>query len=266
WCAYITGGKPSEIYPKAKTAALRALELDAGLAEAHSALGHIRFAYDWDWAGAEDAFKRAIALNPNSAAAHHQYSIYLGNVGRLEEAIAVGEQSVRVDPLSVAASQALGLLFVLAQQYDEGRIHLERALDLDPNFPVARVCLAVLHVKTQMPEKAIKECERAVSASRGAAGPQAMLGYTYAVAHRTEEARSVLATLESLAESQYVSAAYIAFPHIGLGEHDEAFRWLDTAFAERAGALTWLPTWPVYDSLREDPRFSRLLQRMGLEG
>ena len=106
WFGHIEGGKPSEIYPRGRAAALRALELDENLAEAHAALGYIRFAYDWDWAGAEDEFKRAIALNPNSAAAHHQYSVYLGNVGRLEEAIAVSERSVRLDPDELANTVA----------------------------------------------------------------------------------------------------------------------------------------------------------------
>ena len=268
WFGHIEGGKPSEIYPRGKAAALRAVALDDSLAEAHAALGSIRFAYDWDWAGAEDEFKRAIALNPNSAASHHQYCIYLGNVGRLEEAIAASERAVRLDPLWAGASQAVGCWRVAAQQYDEGRIHLERALDRDANFALARVLLAVLYVKTQMPEKAIEECERTSSASGGAPNllAQSMLGFTYAVGHRTEGARSVLATLENLARTQYVSAAFIAFVHIGLGEHDEAFRWLDKGFEERAGALTWLPTWPVYDSLRDDPRFHHLLRRMELGG
>ena len=108
------------------------------------------------------------------------------------------------------------------------------------------------------------ECERAISASGGAPNllAQSMLGFTYAVGHRTEGARSVLATLKSLARTQYVSAAFIAFVYIGLGEHDEAFRWLDKGFEERAGAMTWLPTWPVYDPLRSDPRFQALLRRM----
>ncbi len=268
WFGHIQGVKPSEIYPRGKTAALRAVALDDSLAEGHSALGYIRFAYDWDWAGAEAEFKRAIALNPHSVASHFQYCIYLGNVGRLEEAIAASEQAVRLDPLSVAAAQALGCWCVAAQRYDEGRIHLERALDRDPNFALAHVLLAVLYVKTQMPEKAVEQCERLVSASGGAPNPlaQSMLGFTCAVAHRTKEARSVLATLENLARTQYVSAAFIAFVYIGLGEHDEAFRWLEKGFEERAGALTWLPTWAVYDSLRDDPRFNQLLQRMELRG
>ncbi len=262
WVGHIEGGKPSEIYPQGKAAALRALELDDGLAEAHAALGYIQFVYDWDWGASEASFRRAIELNPSSASAHHQYSIFLGNLARFDEAIDEGARALALDPLWAQAAQNLGWWLVLAGRPAEGTVLLKRALDLEPDFPLARINLG-LHLLAEQPGAAIAELERASSVSDRSPIAQALLAYAYAAGGQRPEANAILRELVALAERQYVSAVFMAVVQIGLEEYDEALRWLERGFEERAGGMTWLPHLFVFDPLRDNPRFAHLMRRLG---
>ena len=256
---------PREVFPQAKRAVERALEIDKTLSEAHTALGTIKFYYDWDWEGAEVELKRGIELNPNSAVAHDDYSIYLEAVGRADEAIAEAKRSLELDPLSLIANSDLGVHYMAAQQYDEALDQLNKAIELDPNFNYLHWNLGYVYLAMGMLQEAIAALEKAVALSGEHPGVKAVLGLAYAKADRKGEALKILEELKQLSTGRYVPSLRIDHIYIGLGENDLALEWLEKAYEERDATLIWLKTNYVYDSLRSDPRFKALLKKMGLE-
>lgn len=252
---------PSEVMPKAKDAAAKALALDDALPEAHVSLGRVKAYYDWQWLAAEEEFKRALALNPNSADAHREYGFYLTSLGRNDEAIAETKQGQELgDPFS------FGVLFALAgaRQYDQVIEEGQKRVKLEPNSPYIRFWMGVAYDEKGMHEEAITELQQAVNLSRGATIMEAQLGHAFAVAGRKSEAENILSELKALAGQRYVSPYDIALIYIGLGDKDQAFGWLEKAYAERARRLWALKVNPAWDSLRADPRFANLLRRIGL--
>jgi serine/threonine protein kinase/Tfp pilus assembly protein PilF len=256
---------PREVFPQAKRAVERALEIDKTLSEAHTALGTIKFYYDWDWEGAEVELKRGIELNPNSAVAHDDYSIYLEAVGRADEAIAEAKHSLELDPLSLIANSDLGVHYMAAQQYDEALDQLNKTIELDPNFNYLHWNLGYVYLAMGMLQEAIAALEKAVALSGEHPGVKAVLGLAYAKADRKGEALKILEELKQLSTGRYVPSLRIDHIYIGLGENDLALEWLEKAYEERDATLIWLKTNHVYDSLRSDPRFKALLKKMGLE-
>jgi len=254
---------PKETFPRAKAAALKALEIDETLSEAHAALAYGRFYYDWSWAESEEGFKRAIQLNPSDAIAHQFYGNYLPAMGRFEEAIAEFERAQQLDPLSLILNSALGWGgFHLARQYDRAIEQLERTLELDPNFAVAHHWLGLALEQERRYEEATAEFEKANSLWGGSPRALASLGHVYAMAGKTSEALKTLDELEELSKRRYVGAYHIAVVHIGLGDKDRAFEWLEKAYDERFPALAFLKVEPIFDPLRDDPRFQDLVRRM----
>jgi len=252
---------PREAMPRAKDAAVKALALDDTLPEAHVSLGRVRAYYEWDWLGAEEEFKRAIALNPNSADAHREYGFYLTSVGRNGEAIAETKKGRELgDPFS------FGVLFALAgaRQYDQVIEEGLNTIKLEPNSPYVHFWVGVAYDEKGMHEQAITELQKAISLSRGATIMQAQLGHAYGVAGKKAEAEKVLSELRKLAGQRYVSPYDIAMIYTGLGNKEEAFVWLEKAYDERARRLWALKVNPTWDSLRADPRFGDLLRRIGL--
>ena len=255
---------PREALPIAKAAAKKALEIDDNLAEAHNSLAWTKLVFDWDWLGAQSEFKRAIELNPGYAAAHHWYAECLAGMGRYDEALAEIKRAQESDPLSLIISAVVGWILYFNRQHDQAIVQFQKALELDPNFWVAHWCLGRAYEQKAMFAEAVAEFQKAIDLSAGSPLALAALGHAYAVSGKTTEAQRVLNELKESSKRRYVSLYGIAAIHAGLGEHDQAFEWLEKAYEERSGWLVWLKSEPVSDVLRSDPRFQNLLRRVGL--
>jgi serine/threonine protein kinase/tetratricopeptide (TPR) repeat protein len=257
---------PNEAFPRAKEAALKALEIDDTLAEAHASLAFVKSAYDWDWSGAEREFQRAIALNSGSAYAHYFYSVTLRKTGRFDEAIEEGKRAVELDPISLTSNTILGTTFHMARQYDQAIEQMRKTLELDPTFALAHSVLGMAYLQKSMYEQGIAEFERALVISPGYPIALSGLGYGYAVAGKEVEAQKVLDQLNELSKQKYVLALYRAGIYAGLGERDKAFEWLEKSYADRSiGVGFGTIVDPMFDPLRSDPRFQDLLRRMNLQ-
>jgi serine/threonine-protein kinase len=253
------------VMPPAKEAAQRALALDPALGSAHAVLGAVKEAFDWDWNGAESSFRRAIELNPHDAMARQYYGEYLWHIGRPQEAVVQLQRAYASDPLSLAVRVALADALRHAEQFDEGINLLAQTLEMDPNFAQGRFRLGTLLRDAGRLPEAIREFETAVKLSDGASKHRANLIHAYALAGRRNDAFKELKALEaSLKEGRYISPFDRALIHIGMGEKEKAFHWLERAFQERASEMLFLKTGPYLAPLRGDPRFKALLRRMNL--
>ena len=253
---------PSEAMPKAKAAAMRAIEIDDNLAEAHTSLGRVLQVYDWNWSAAEKEFKRALDLNPRYAVAHQWYGGFLERTGRLDEGIAERKQALELDPLSTIASFELGQAYYFARDYDQAAAQLQKTLDLDPDFPAAVQYMPLVYVQKGMFELAIAKLKEAPeSAELDSTG---MPGYIYSVVGRKQEARAMVSKLIGLRDQQYISPVAIAIVYAGLGEEGNAIEWLEKGYQEHAFQMQFLKLDPRWDNLRNDPRFVDLARRIGL--
>ena len=257
---------PREKMPKAKAAAMRALELDDTLAEAHATLARTLMIYDWEWAGAEKEFKRAIDLNAGYAKAHQWYGGYLDAIGRRDDAITEAKRARELDPLLPIMNFELGLAFYYNRDYDKAIEELQETLALDADFPPAHGELPAAYELKGMYDQAVAGFQKGLAASGTNEWyfSKSGLGHVYAVSGRTGEARAVLNELTHLSEREYVPADRIALIYAGLGEKDQAFAWLEKAYGERSFNMAWLKVEPRWDSLRDDPRFKAMLKRMNL--
>jgi tetratricopeptide (TPR) repeat protein len=254
---------PREVYPKAKEAALKALELDDTLAEAHTSLAFIKTDYEWDWSGAEKELQRAIELNPGYARAHELYGYLLYRLGRFQEAIAELKRSVELDPLSLLNNRVLGQAFYNARQYDQAIEQFRKTLELDPNFSTVHQVIGQAYLQKSMYKEGIAEIEKELVIFPNRTGALSYLGYGYALEGRRADAQKVLDKLNMVSEQKYVPAVTRAIIYAGLREKDKAFEWLEKGYEDRSiGAIK---VNPVYDSPRSDPRFQELLRRMNLQ-
>ena len=261
----IVGTMPAaEAAPKAKAAALRALEIDNSLGEAETSLASVRFNYDWDWLAAASGFQRAIELNPSYATAYQRYSLYLIAMGKARESLEQINIARQLDPLSLSISFSYGWRLYMARQYDQAAEQLRNTLEMDPNFALAHLVLGETYEQKGDDQRAIAELEKATAASSNTPLMVAGLGRAYAVAKKAPEARAVLNQLFEHSKRQYVSPFYIALIYAGLGENDKAMDWLEKAYADRSNGLVFLKVDPQLDSLRSNPRFKHLLDKMGL--
>jgi eukaryotic-like serine/threonine-protein kinase len=261
-----TGGwSPREAYPKAKAAALKALEIDEALGEAHSNLGFFSLLYDWNLPEAEREFKRSIELSPNYPNAHDGYGFYLKAVGQHEDAMRECLMIQQLDPLSPFGHVSLGWAYYFARQYDLAVQQCKKALELDKHSPFAYWSLGLVYLQQEKIDSAISALSKSVTFSDSGLAFEAHLGFAYAFAGKHTEAKEVLADLHENARYRYVSAYYFAIIHLGLGEINDAFKWLEEAYQERSGFMPFLKVDPIVDRLRTDSRFSDLLQRIGLE-
>jgi len=254
----------SQSHPLAKAAAERALELDDQLAEAHTSLAANIMDYYWDWSAAERHFQRALDLNPNYATAHHLYSQYLSIMGRMGESVAEAEKAHELDPLSLAETENVALALYRARRYDETIALSRQVLQMDENFVPARIQLGLSYVQQGKRDESIAELQRALDLSGHNPDILGMIGFANAAAGRRVEAQATLAELKRLSKKQYVSPFDIAGVLIGLGENDEAFKWLDKALAERVWIMGFIKVEPVFDGLRSDERYLSLVRRIGL--
>ena len=261
----IVGTMPSaEAAPKAKVAALRALEIDNSLGEAETSLASVRFNYDWDWPAAASGFQRAIELNPSYATAYQRYSLYLIAMGQARESLEQINVARRLDPLSLSINFSYGWRLYMARQYDQAAQQLRNTLEMDPNFALAHLVLGQTYEQKGDDGQAIAELQKAVASSSNMPLMVAGLGHAYAVAKGTSEARTVLSQLLEQSKKQYVSPFYIALIYAGLGENDKAMDWMEKAYADRSNGLVFLKVDPELDSLRSNPRFRELLVKMRL--
>lgn len=258
---------PSEVTPKAKATAMKALEMDDTLAEAHTSLGFILSRLDWNWSGAEKEFKRAIELNPNYATAHHWYSTHLMFMKRFDEARVVLNQAEELDPLSLSINAAKGALFYRARQYDHAIAHYQKVMKLHSDYASGgmRIHLGQAYEQKGMYDEAIAEFVKARELSGDGPDALASLGHAYAVSGQREQALKVIYRLKELSTSKYVPSYFVAIVYSGLGERDQALEWLEKAYEERSSWLGEIQVDPRLDGLRSDPRFEDIARRVGLE-
>ena len=258
------GMAANEAMPKAKAAALKALEIDDALAEPHVSLAHVKYYYDRDWATAEREYKRAIELNPNYPTAHQWYAVYLMSAGRFDEALAETRRAQELEPLSLPINMTLGWILLNARQYDQSIEQLRKTLEIDPNFILTHHRLGLVYEQKGMYDEAIAEFRQVRNLSAGKPLGVAPLARAYALSGKRAEAQKTLAELQKISEQHYVSPASIAIIYAALGDKDQAFVWLEKADKERDGLLARLKVDPRFDSLRSDPRFNDLVKRVGL--
>ena len=253
---------PRESYPKAKAAAIKALELDDTLGEAHTSLAYSLLNYEWDWRSAEREYQRAIQLNPNYATAHQWYAECLSMLGRHIEAIAQIKRAQQLDPLSLIINQGVGGKYLYARRYDEAMTQFHRTLELYPHFPPTHQRLGWCYAQKRMHDEAIAEMQRAVELSGNSTQMIAALGYAYAAAGQRDTAEGIIAELERRSKESYVDHYFVATIFAALGEKDEAFALLNKACAERSYWMPWINIDPQLDNLRSDSRFDALVQRV----
>ncbi|HEX8249658.1 MAG TPA: protein kinase [Pyrinomonadaceae bacterium] len=252
---------PKEFTPKAEAAALKALELDETLADAHFALAFLKI-NAWEWAEAEFEFKRAIELNPNLARAYIGYSGYLSRTGRHDEAVAEIRRAKELDPLSTIINGNYGLVLYFAGRYDEAIKILRETLEFDPNFSFAHLYLGYNYSANGMFAEAIEAYRKAFSLGQETPSNKIYLGAAYARAGERDKAQAILSELET--GESYVSPAELAVLYTALGDREKAFASLEKAFALHDLQLQYLATDPAFKSLRDDSRFTDLLKKIGL--
>jgi len=264
---FYTRVSPSDAFPKAKAAALRALAIDESLGGAHAALGFEMAYYEWDWAGAEREFQRALALTPSDSKVHHSYSRYLVSTGRFEEGMLELKRAQELDPLSLTLKANEGMVFFFEGKYDEAIAKLRKVVELDATHPVAHWGLGLALERKGMYADAVTEIKTAIG-SDVEADPNflASLGHVYAAQGKGDEARRLLGQMQEEAKKYYISSYHAAVIYAGLGEKDRAFEQLNHAALERSTLLVYLRKDPRLENLHADPRFQNLLDRIRLPG
>jgi TolB-like protein/DNA-binding winged helix-turn-helix (wHTH) protein/Flp pilus assembly protein TadD len=252
---------PTEALPRAKAAAVKALQLDDTLSEAHTSLAFCLDVFDWDWKSADSEFRRAIELNPGYATAHHWYAWHLSLLGKNDDAIAEMRKAQNVDPLSLIINSELAELLLMTHSTDQSIDQSRKTVDMDVNFALAHNQLGVAYLQQQRGEEAIAELQKAVQLSAGNPTCTANLARAYAAGGGTKEAQKLLGDLKN-SRGSYSNASEIAMVYAALGDKDQAMTWLNRAYRERFNPSVLLR--PGFDPLRSDPRFQDLERRVGL--
>ena len=253
----------SNAFPKARTAAERALALDSTLAEPRATLGFVHLYYTWDWDAADREFKHAIARNPSYATAHEWYGLYLTSMGRFEESREHERAAQQLDPLSVAIAGSAGFMLHYAGENESAIRELQIALRADPAFPLGHFYLGRVYQQLGATDSAL--VQYAATGELRAWVPTIVAeGHLLGVLGRTSEAEARLARLDSLLRTKYVTAYGVALIHAAVRRPDSAFVWLEKAYQERTNWMVWLNRDPRWSSIRGDPRFAAITTRMGL--
>jgi eukaryotic-like serine/threonine-protein kinase len=255
---------PKEAYPKARDAATKALELDDTLVEAHAALGEVKLSYDWDFVGAERQLRRALEINPSNSNAHKVNGLYLVSMARFDDALAEMKRAQELDPLSLELTIAIADVFYFERQYDQAIAQYQKALDIDLNSGLSYWAMGRTLTAKGKYNEAIPLLQKSIPLSGDSPDEPAELARTYALAGSRNEALAILNQLERLSERKHISPSVIAAIYGALGDKDQAFAWLNKAVAERDFILVLLKVEPMFDPLRDDPRFTALVKRVGL--
>jgi len=254
---------PQEARQKQEWAALKALQIDNDLAEAHAAMGFVR-QLDLNWSGSEEEVKRALELNPNSVTVLQSYTYYLQPLGRLDEAMLHLKREEELDPVSLLVRADIGRALYFSRQYDRAIEQFQKTIEMDPNFAPAHARLALVYLTTGMYTKAIDEQKKAIALD-DTSRRVAWLGYAYAMAGQRNEAKRILDDLkDEQSRGRYVSPFNFALMYMGFGDKDQTFIWLKKTFEARSDILWDVKVNPQYDNLRSDPRFTDLLRSMKL--
>jgi TolB-like protein/DNA-binding winged helix-turn-helix (wHTH) protein/tetratricopeptide (TPR) repeat protein len=254
---------PAEVLPKAYAAAQKAVEIDPQSAEAHASLALV-LDHKWDWPGAEVEFKRALELNPQYANAHHWYGDYLSIQGRHDEALVEAKRALELDPLSLMIGTWVGLRYYLARRYDGAIEQSQNTVDLDPNFAAAHLVLGESYAQQGNHKKGLDELEKAADLSGDSPLYMAQVGVSLGLAGEKKEALRVIRELQDISGKRYVSPYGVAQIYATLNDKEQTYKWLETAYRDRAVWMSYLAVDPVFDSIRSEDRFGDLLQRVGL--
>jgi adenylate cyclase len=252
-----------ETMPKQKEAAIRALELDALLAEAHTSLAVVKLVYEWDWDGAQQSYARALELNPNYGVARNWYATYLTARGRSNEAIAEAQRALEIDPFSVNFSNALAGYYYYGRQFDQAIAQYQKTIKMNPKFPLAHADLARVYEQQRRYGEALQELNKAISLSRRTPKLIASLGSVYARAGWRQEALKLLEELKEVSTRENVASSDYALIYLGLNEKDQALAWLQKCYDDRSTLLLNIKVDPIFEPVRSDPRFVSLLRRIG---
>ena len=257
------GAPIKETIPMATAAATKAIELDPELADGYTSLGLVKTFYDWDWTGAETSLRRAIELNPSSSHAQHILAIRLILDGRLDEAAEHFRAAHDLDPLSPSINEHLAFPAYYSRDYDRAIVQFEKTIAMEPGFKNVHFRLALAYVQKGRYQEAIDKIHDAqkISFDRDAV---AWIGYAYGLMGKEAEARAVLADLHAFSEELYVPSYNFAIVHLGLGETEEAFEWLERGVKDKDYWLIFINVDPDLDPLRNDPRFDRLVRTVGI--
>jgi TolB-like protein/Flp pilus assembly protein TadD len=255
---------PREYMPRARAAAMKALDLDETLAEAHCSLGRLRMFYDWDGPGAEKEFKRAIELDDASARAHATYGVLLTATHRDEEGLREARRGCQLDPCQPLIGSMQGFVLYLQRRYDEAAAQLVRMLDLEPGFHFAHWMLSMVYHAMSRHEESIAEARTALSLSEEDLLPMGTLAMALRASGRKDEAAAIVRQLHDLSSRRYVPAYTLSLAYAGAGEIDLSFQWLERSYQEREAPMVWLDVLPQDEVLRPDPRFQDLVRRVGL--
>ena len=260
----LTAVPASEAFPKARTAALKALQIDDSLAEAHTALGNVKEDYDWDWQGAEKEYKRALELDPGYELAHVWYSNLLLELGRLPEALVESRTAQQLDPLSAFTNDNLAAILYYAGEYDQAIEQCQKTLEIDPASHQAHRHLGQVYIQERRYPEAVSELKKAVELSPGGTEALAELGYVLGISGKKDETREILLELQDPSQHRAISSYHLAIVHIGLGERELALQSLRKAVDDHSPGVVHLKVSPFFQEIRSDRRFERMLLDVGL--
>jgi len=256
-----------EAASKATAAATRALDLDDGLAEAHTALASINFTFNWQWREPDDDFRRAIELNPNSLFSHLEYCTYLTCTGRFDEAIVEAKRCIEIDPLGITTSMQLGWVYHMAGRYEESIAQLEKTLEMDPHYYFPHVELAWNYAMKGLPDQAIAAADTALALAPTLDDDHVMLGslgWVYGLSGQRDKALEMLRKLVTILPQQHVDPVQIAAVHAGLGQPDSTLAWLERGYREHSPSMVFLKIDPMYANIRDLPEYRDLMTRVGI--
>ncbi len=268
WCygqlGFYSFLSPQEAFPRQKEESIKALELDPFLAEGYAELGFVAAIYEWDWARAEECFKRALELNPSSPRLHFYFTWFLSWVGRLEEAVEKHQRLVDFDPLNPESHWNMGWTYFWARKYDKSIALFNNMLALSPENHWLQMALGVVYAARDLPDQALNMCDKARAAVPLGLDTNfdCFTAYVYARAGKPEKARETIEHLGRISDQRKTDSSLIAVVHMGLGNIDEAFRWLEKAYEEHSPNLVFLKIAPFWQGLQADPRSQSLLRRM----
>lgn len=255
---------PRQAYEKARSAVMRALEIDETVAEAHACVGWIKTFFDWDWEGAEREFRRALQLNPNSALAHNWYGLFLGIRGRYEECIAEGRRSLELEPVSLVYNTVWSLGFYWTREYDKAIVQLKKTIEMDPTFPLTYLFMGFACTSAGLWDEATDALTQFQSTAPDSPLAIGHLGLVCGLSDRRQEALQMLERLQESSQHRYVSPFYPGLIYMGLNDLDKAFVAFHEAAVERDSWMATLKTAPFLDRLRGDARYQALLKEIGL--